>query len=360
MEKLNKYRVESNSNELFCCYECGENLQIFDDCWKCLSCKEVWTVDEDGVVLMNENDYFFGADQKSINRLLDEIRTMNLEQLLDSVDQLEKKYSDFEYDYCLNPRRADWTLLGDFHNKVILDVGCGYGTISMQLSKRAKKVIAIDGTLERIKFLSIIKKLMNVQNIIPIHGNITRIPVESESIDSALMIGVLEYAGMFGGNGSPKSLQLQFLRYLFSLLSDVGELWVGIENKLSPSHFLGKTSHGDLPFTPLLPTKLAGIITRMIKGESYRLRLYSEWGYRSLFKQAGFNKIEFYYPFFDYKLPLFIASSRQHNIISHYLENFKYAVTWKGRIAISLIAFMDKFNLAGLFAPAFFIKAIKS
>ena len=345
------------NNNIFGCLKCGMTIHTYDAYWKCSSCGNIWQLDEYGIALMSEDNYFFGANQEAMNNMLTEINMMSFEKLVENSERLENKYKDFNYNYCLNPARADWTYLGDFNEKTVLDLACGYGSISIPLSKRAKYIIAIDGTYERIKFLSIIKRMKSIDNIIPIHGNVTKIPIKPNSMDDIIMVGLLEYAGYFYKDGSPKSLQIKYLKYLHQMLSDNGVLWVGIENRLSPEHFLGYTHHGDLPYTPLLPGWISNIVTRIVKSQPYRLRLHTEWGYYSLLKKAGFSKVEILYPFYDYKLPNFIASSRNNQLISKYIENTILDVKLKKRIALSLIKYLDKFNLVGIFAPAFFIKA---
>lgn len=190
-----------------------------------------------------------------MNKLLDELRNMSYEQLLSNVQRLEKDYRNFEYNYCLNPTRVDWTILGNFFNKIVVDLGCGYGSVSILLQRRAKFVIAVDSTLKRIKFLSTMAKIKNAKNVLPIHGDVTKLPLMPQSIDRVIMVGLLEYVGgkfWYSDNLSPRLKQIAFLKYIHSLLSDDGEIWIGIENQLSPVHFLDGTYHSELPFTPLL------------------------------------------------------------------------------------------------------------
>lgn len=348
-------------SKVLCCPHCNGKINVTDTKWTCLNCRQEWSIDSDGVIRMLYDNYSFSADKEGMYKLLNELRNMSQGQLLTNVHRLEGSYRDFEYNYCLSPARADWTILGDFFNKIVVDLGCGYGSTSIQLQRRAKIVISVDATLERIKFLSIIaKRMKKVENIIPIHGDVTKLPLMPQSIDRIIMVGLLEYAGEFSysSNLSPKQKQIKFLKSLRSLLSDNGEVWVGIENQLSYAHFFGGTYHDEIPYTPLLPKSFANVAHKLIRKQPYRIYLWTKYGYSRLFKEAGFKNIEFYYAFPDYKTPNFIASSDKNEIISKYFDTISSNST-KSQIGVTLVKFLDKMKLAGLFFPAFFIKAEK-
>lgn len=348
-------------SDILCCPHCTGKINITDTKWTCLNCYQEWSIDSDRVVRMLEDNYSFSADRKGMNKLLDELRNMSYEQLLSNVQRLEKDYRDFEYNYCLTPTRADWTILGNFFNKIVVDLGCGYGSVSIPLQRRAKLVIAVDATLERIKFLSIMAKMKNAKNVIPIHGDVTKLALIPQSIDRVIMVGLLEYtSGKFWYSNilSPRLKQIAFLKYLHNLLSEDGEIWIGIENQLSPVHFLGGTYHSELPFTPLLPKFLANIAHKLIRKQLLEAYLWTRSGYRSQLKQAGFKNIEFYYAFPHYQIPKFIVSSDKNRILSKYLDDIQ-ANSVKIQIGLTLFKFLNKMKLAGLFSPSFFIKAEK-
>mgnify|MGYP001108780037 CR=1 FL=1 len=342
------------------CPECGCDLTILESKLLCSCCNREWSVDKDGVIRFLNSGYFFGASREGMNELLAEMRNMSAEQFFDSISQLESKYEDFNYSYCLDSARADWTVLGDFSQKIVVDLGCGYGAISIPLAKRAKVVISIDATLERIKFLSIIARYKGVKNIVPMHADVFKLPFKRESVNSFIMVGLLEWIGTFRQDKSPGELQQEFLKYLRNLLSENGELWIGIENRLNPLYLIGKTHHGDIPFTPLMPRFMANFIHRLFKKGGYRTWTYTKYGYQELLETSGFTDIEFFYPFLGYQLPKFISSSTKPCILASYLGNtiipqssLKY--TFGSKVLILL----GHLRLAGRFAPAFFIKAKK-
>ena len=336
------------------CPYCQGEIKIVGDGWRCFNCSRVWSVDSDGIIRLREDNVFFGNNQEEMNVLLSEIRKiLSWQKFKEKISELEKKYSDFNYDYCLNPKRADWTFIGNFSDKIIVDLGAGYGSCSIPIAKKSKLVIPVEACLERIKFLSLIAKLKNIQNILPIHGDVINLPFKKNSIDSFIMIGLLEYFS---------NKQEQFLNYLRQFLKPEGEVWVGIENKLSLVHFFGGTYHeSELPFEPLLPRLFAGLLHRIVRGKPLETQLRTKAGYSSLLKRIGFKDIEFYYAFPNYKNVKFISSSDKTKIISNYLERRKWERGGiKTRIGTKAIRMLDKLNLAGFFAPSFFIRAKKS
>jgi len=339
--------------KIFCCPACQGKVEAKNNQIKCLNCKKIFSFDEDGVLKIAKENSFFGKDQEKMNELIKAIRKMSsFEELEKNILKLEKLSPDFSFKYCLDPRRADWTFLGDFFSKIVVDLGAGYGSISIPLARKAKLVIAIDSCLERIKFLSQIARLKNLKNVISIFGDAIKLPFRENSIDRFLMVGLLEY---FGKN------QEKLLLYLYKFLKPGGEIWIGIENKLSPIYFLGRRYHDEeLPFEPFLPEFLTHLLHKIIWRRPPTVKLRTKKGYFELLKKAGFHDIQFFYSFPDYKNPAFIASTDKEGIIFDYLQRKKWTGSdFKVKLIAKGVKILDKMNLAGIFAPTFFIKAKK-
>lgn len=359
--------VKKNINDylhLFCCPKCGENLASPDPEFKliCQSCSKEWHIDDNGVIRIKlDDDYTFSMDQKGMLKLLNELKGKTEEWLLQHVNELERKYKDFNYDYCLNPSRADWTIMGDFSNKIVAELGCGYGSVSIPLAERnARKLIPVDATLERIKFLSLIARMKKLANIIPLHSNVLELPLTHQFFDMVVMVGLLEYAIGFNDyiHLTARNRQFDFMRRISNLLCEGGEVWIGIENRLSPIHFWGASYHGELPFTPLLPRAIANILHRLVKNRPLEVHLWTKRGYEKLLKKAGFDYIEFYYAFPNYKMPKFISSTDKNGIITKYIDRTT-GFSKKYRVSMKIVKMLDKFNIAGIFSPTFFIRATK-
>jgi SAM-dependent methyltransferase len=344
------------------CPRCGGKLEVLELSWSCRQCAKEWPIDSDGIVRLSASNEFFGADQQGMQELIGEIRGMSAEEFSNEIPRLEKKYRDFKYDYCLDPTRADWTVLGDFKDKVVVDLGCGYGTLSLPLASRAKTVIGLDGALERLQFFSLVVALRQIANVTLIHGNVFDLPFREGAIDAFLCMGLLEYSGTWKGNAKPSEVLKEFLRYLHKYLTAKGEIWIGIENRLNPAYLIGRTHHGDVPFTPLMPRILANGVSYLFKSEPYKTWTYSQRGYRRMLRMAGFERVEFYCAFPSYQRPRFLLPSGQKKVFTSLLKNPGIGsyrpIT--ARIGLHVYRILDRMNLLGDFAPAFLIRAMKT
>ncbi len=263
----------------------------------------------------------------------------------------DKPFIDFDYDYCINTSRGNWTELDDFIDKIVIDLGCGWGVNSRVIANKARLIYSIDKTLERLNFHAIINQKMNFHNIVPIKGDVTDLPIKSNSIDRFIIFGLLEYANQFYTCGSGRERQLRFLKYIKTYLREDGAIWIGIENQFSFLHFLGITAHGEIPFTPLLPKPLLSLIYKIFNQKLSAL-LWSKKGITDLLKQAGYSKISIYYAYPDYRFPLFIFSSDKKMIISKYVDSFIH-----NKFIANAIGFLDKLGIIGHIFPSFIIRA---
>jgi hypothetical protein len=64
--------------------------------------------------------------------------------------------------------------------------------------------------------------------------------------------------------------------------------------------------HGELPFVGLLPRPLTNFITRAVKGSDHRTYIYSLYGYSKLLKKAGFENVDYYWPYPSYHDPNYL------------------------------------------------------
>jgi hypothetical protein len=136
------------------------------------------------------------------------------------------------------------------------------------------------------------------------------------------MNGVLEWIPV-GRSGDPQMLQQTALTKAFELLRPGGCLYVGIENRLPISYFIGAPDpHCGLPFVTVLPRPAADWYARR-KGhtDGYRNYLYSVGGYQKLLMNAGFSTVEPYLALPSYNVPRFFMPLNE-NVFSYFSHNF--------------------------------------
>lgn len=342
------------SKFIYCNLSCPKCQNIFHNKnLTCSNCGHIIKKDEDAVLRLYNKKYTFSKDQKSMMKLINEIRNIKKEDFYQNFEEYENDFFDFSYDYCVNPRRTDWTLLGDFHNKIILELGAGYGNASISLSKYAKHIFAVDATLERIKFCSLRAKMEEIDNLTALHADVTDLPFKNKSFDTIIMIGLLEYGINFYDKKSDINNQIIFLESLKDLLVEDGEIWIAVENKYSFIHFLGSVYHQEIPYTPLFNMEINKFIYKLLK-RNMEAFLHSKKGYKKILNDAGFYNIKFFYSFPNYKMPKYISSDEDIilDIIKNHLKS-------KNKLLVPLIDLFYKNKIAKILIPSFFIRARK-
>ena len=214
------------------------------------------------------------------------------------------------FDYAESYDRSDFIPFLPIANEAtVLDLGSGYGNITIPLAKKFKKVIAIDASFELLEFLSLRASdegISNIEyvNIAPLEH--CDLPFRLKSFDAIILNGVLEWVGSGKTEKDPSVYQKELLSTLAGLLKDDGVLYIAIENRLFPG-WLRRDPHSKLKWTSILPRPIANWYAyRHGFKNGYRTYIYSQWGYRKLLKNAGFTNLKFYYPYTSYRAPDFI------------------------------------------------------
>ena len=195
--------------------------------------------------------------------------------------------------YQLSPSRGNIVLPMDLDSsKSVLEIGSGMGAITAAVSRKCKNVDCVDMSLIRCKANAYRNK--DRKNVKIFVGDIMQYETTA-TYDVVLLIGVLEYAGVYSDSDEPFAAMLKLCK---RFLKPGGTLYIAIENRLGIKYFAGcNEDHLGVPF--------AGI-------EGYigdtRIRTFSRTELKDLTSEAGFVDPYFYYPFPDYKLPIVIYS----------------------------------------------------
>ena len=266
-----------------------------------------------GKVVMNY-EYYKGEDGYSEGEVE--------EQLLELVT----KYKESEYNAVIAQTKS-WPVLYHLSHirkniiewlpitkeDTVLEIGAGCGAISGQLAHMAKQLTCLELSKKR----SLINAQRNHQrdNMEIIVGNFA--DIESNLVNKyeyVVLIGVLEYAASYVKAANP---YVEMLKKAVELLTPQGKIIIAIENRLGLKYWAGcKEDH----------------LGEYYKGlEGYEdpagVRTFSKNELQSIIQEAGLNRMKFYYPYPDYKLPSTIYSAERlplKNELTENLRNFDY------------------------------------
>ncbi|GIK24977.1 MAG: hypothetical protein BroJett006_12230 [Betaproteobacteria bacterium] len=214
---------------------------------------------------------------------------------------LLERISDWPTEYHLSPARHN--LLRPFNigrDNSVLELGCGCGAISRYLGETGARVVAVEGSRKRAQISA--ERCRDLSNVLLVCDNISEFET-SERFDFITLIGVLEYAPLFINDSYPL---VKLLRHARTMLKEDGVVLVAIENQLGLKYFNGRSEdHTGIPFFGLHGLYSGSTPVTYGKNEL-----------ESMLRRAGFEHIDFHYPFPDYKLPNIILSdegARHHD-----------------------------------------------
>lgn len=193
------------------------------------------------------------------------------------------------FDYADDFSRADFHMfLPIGEGAAILDLGSGYGNVTIPLSQHYASVTAADGSRElldisRVRARDLGRKNISFVHIDPLGSG--PLPFRDASFDAVILNGVLEWVGLSHKTENPRRIQEFLLSEISRLLRPGGLLYVGIENRWFPG-WLGRDPHSKLPYTTILPRWLADWYARRCGiAEGYRTYIYGFRSYLRMFKK---------------------------------------------------------------------------
>lgn len=191
----------------------------------------------------------------------------------------------------------------------VLDLGAGWGSLSIQIAKRypSTTVYAFDMTLEGLRFLDVVRGQQDLSNLRIAKARADRMPLADGSMDVVLMIGVFEWVGESIVNTSPLAAQQAVLAEVRRVLKPGGKLVMGIENRYSYKYLGGKPEHSHIRFGSVLPKGIVSLFSRSLLGKEYRTYIYSRGEYAKILKGAGYEKMSFFGAYPDYRFPRVIS-----------------------------------------------------
>lgn len=305
----------------FKCPACGRPLERGDGGFSCPTCKAAYPV-TDGVPVFCSTANYSDLEQGEMKRLLEDARERGWYKAVYDAFAVKK---DFLYKIITDESRADWLyLLPGVSGMTVLDVGCGWGSLTVPLGRNALAVNGMDSTYDRIEFAGIRARQEGLQNVSFTCGDILNHPFEDGQFDLVVMNGVLEWVGMYGSGGTPQKLQDKALRNAWRLLKSGGILYLAIENSIGFKYLMGAPDdHTQIPDITYAPKAEADALMQKRYGMDYRIRTCTRAEYAEMLQRAGFDKQEFYYPVPDYKLPVYWVPLDDDSPFRYYIKRLK-------------------------------------
>jgi len=284
---------------------------------------------KEGIPLFAEDCYWGKSPKEELEKALMVLEEKGWEEF--------KALYQSKFDFTFEEGRADWRFpIPISKDSVVLDIGAGMGRSSIPLARVAGKVVSVDHSYLRMKFLKKRAEKENLKNIEVYVGDIFDLPFKKESFDLIVMNGLLEWVGVTDRYSHPKDAQIASLKVCKSLLKKGGHLYIGIENRFAASYLKG-TDHSGLRFTSYMPRFIANWYTLFRKGKRYDTYTYNVGGYQKLLHEAGFGDADFRLVYPGYNNPRITIPYNNLNMLAYVIHGLMPENTWRRKIVKSFI-----------------------
>jgi len=319
------------------CPRCGAELRLEPEGVICGARDGVVGRVQDGII-----DFFSGET------VYEEVPTPRMVKIVE-VTKEEGWYTglglltpsdEVQRDFVADLIRADFRfLLPQDPEAIVLDLGCGLGTLTQVFAAQSRLVMAVDLTWERLRFAQLRLEQEGFHNVIFIHADITRFRLKPGCLSLALLNGVLEWLPL-SCSGGPNQIQAAVLARVREWLAPHGWILIGIENRYARSQLKGQRDpHSGLRGTAILPRSLANGVVRAAarwwpqgmkqrmgrQREGYRTWTHSLPVYSRMLEQAGFRAVQAYIPIHSYNVPHTILPVASEPALCWYLGDW-----WSG------------------------------
>ncbi len=350
------------------CPHCRGALARCEAAVTCSGCGRRWPVEEGVPVFVEHESYWGEVPQHLMRRVLARSREIGWRAAL--KDLLTPGYSHIR-DYVEQPCRADWRfLLPDMSEWTVLDVGAGWGSIGIPLARVCRRVVCLENIRERAQFIRLRAEQEGASNLQVLCADVASPPLGGETFDLVVMNGVVEWLGLEDVRRDPRVVQTSVLSLIRGLLRPKGHLYVGIENRVGYTMFLGSRDHSGVSFTSLMPRQVANWYLRL-RGRSgyttdrrtdrslrgYRTYTYSARGYRKLLAEAGYREVDIYCSMPSYNQPLVIVPADDLGLLRYYFSRLFNPRSIRRRWLADGVRFLSALGLGSTFTPCFSILA---
>jgi SAM-dependent methyltransferase len=188
----------------------------------------------------------------------------------------------------------------------LLDLGCGYGGLSIYAAQQGATVTSIDTSPYKLEILK--GRVLNegAGSRLPISiesGNATSLPLESDTVDTVVTMGVIEWVPLTTPGRDPEAIQRSALREIARVLKPGGMYVLGTKNRWYPGNLYHEPQVG-WPLINHLPRPLARSASQVFWKRDYRTYVHSLGAWRTMLLRSGFRSVRVFLPVFFYQFPL--------------------------------------------------------
>lgn len=245
-------------------------------------------------------------------------------------------------------------------DKTIMDVGCGQGSLTIEFSKKFKKVYSIDASDKEIKITKERITKQGLKNVEATTDNALNIKSTSDKFNFIHLSGVFEWLRAGNPKKTAKECQEQFLKNIKRNMKEGAILYSGTENKLFPYFWLRDPHNKKWPLMVLLSEGISDFINKLLFKKVYLAKIHSYWTFKKMYEKE-FKEIEFHVPIPHYQYVYSFANiNKPKEIIKQceYVQN-NYQLDFLQKITVSWIKICGRLRLIKLFAPGFLTVAKK-
>lgn len=322
----------------FVCPICKAPLKKVGENLFCATCNHNWKICNGIYDFSSYKLYWNQLSVEDMNHIIRDSLKKGWETAIKNFFGNKRLYLQ---DYIIDESRADWHFYIPISPEAkVLDIGAGWGAISIALARNYKSVFATDTNMKNLEFLKVRAQQESLKNIIFVKIDpldYPKFPFPDSSFDLIALSGVLEWVGNVRFDKNPFYLQTQALKRIFSILKPGGFVYIGIENRYALKNFLGAKPHNELPFVSVLPRAFANMITRWVNQKPHRTYVHSRRAYFNLLRKVGFDAINFYWMLPSYRFPSTIIPIDAGESIDYWKHNIMISSTSTKRLVKKMI-----------------------
>jgi SAM-dependent methyltransferase len=304
---------------VFQCPYCKAGIDQGGHCWSCVACGRQFPV-RLGVPFMDFGEkgargFIWAREPEAF------LARVEKEGWRNALGSVQKPNGPSKLQEAIAPNRVSWSCLFDMDSSwKVLDIGAGTGGVACQLARDCFSV-GLDKSWYDAVFMELRAKQDNLSKFQAVVADALGIPFDSSQFDLAVMIGSFEWIPTGWPTDNPKEVQLQALKEVRRILKPGGHFFLGIENRYYLGYFIGiPEPHTDLKYISLMDGHHADALSRDLRGKPYLELTHSKDGYVELLKEAGFEQIQAFWLYPNYRLPNYIIPLDHVNGVQSFVE----------------------------------------